>query len=950
MNFLEENLKNWAVFCPDAEALIQTAEPAQPSALSEEEKALFAKKVNFTTFGLIVIYGIGQGEIYEAFKHELKLPNRQIVFIEDDLGVIHNYLKTERAKEMLACPNAWLFYADPLCKSLLRISELFSDKTMLILASPFYENTRKETFQKIESILLFHWNMLHALLAEYQSWGVNYFLNYFQNIFCLPTSYLGNALFGQFQGMPAIICGAGPSLEKNIGVLKTLGKKALIFAGGTAMNALNKLNVTPHFGLGIDPNASLQARTIAYTAFETPFFYRNRIYHDALKLIHSDRLWIGGGGGYDISRFIEEKLDVPPTDLDEGCNVINFSLSIAKAMGCNPIICVGVDLAYSQERSYAAEVVNHPIFGGKQALKTKTREEELIVRSDIYGKPVATLWKWVTESLWYSHFQSNNPRITLINATEGGLGFAGVLNMPLEEVKTRLLTREFDFDQLSFGQIQNSAMDTSPKAILNALEELHASMKRSIPLLEAIRQSIPSFKSASGDILNAAKERIEESLKHEIAYQFLLEGMSHAFDKLNYYDEFCLAIDKIRLSKDELLKKTEAFLDRKMTFILQAGLINGDIIRQIIDFQSQAFPETQEGLAEPLRQSHQEEAGYAFEDELLKIYDSELGLDYEEAFWPRDTEDFIQLNYEDGKLKYAAYRKDGKLHGPSTFFSKEGKVLCLSWYLNGKITGKSWQYHLDGSLRSLQRFIQGNPHGVQEYFYPDGKKRSIIPYDYGLLEGTVELYFPSGRLERELQFKEGLRHGSDRIYNENGLMIVEAFYESDQPAKMARAWHGNGILAQESSYSSEGILLSKKKWTANGESVKPEALDETDYFKQVAEKTDTLTGSIAGLSEQLNLLWPFLSGMEKTDYKESRDLEVANDLVKLSEEIKKLHEINLKLTFESGLDPKNHSEGIWKTPSFEREMKEKVDEMTAHMGKEISQLQDLLMRMLEKKD
>ena len=137
------------------------------------------------------------------------------------------------------------------------------------------------------------------------------------------------------------------------------------------MNALNAKGVLPHFGVGIDPNFEQSTRIIMNKAFDTPFFYRSRIYFDVPKIVTGDLLYISGNAGYDVANYFDKEVGITATDLEEGCNVINFSLSIAEKMGCNPIILVGVDLAYSDNQSYAEGVTNHPIHAGKKLFRTK---------------------------------------------------------------------------------------------------------------------------------------------------------------------------------------------------------------------------------------------------------------------------------------------------------------------------------------------------------------------------------------------------------------------------------------------------------------------------------------------------------------------------------------------------------------------------------------------------
>ena len=87
-------------------------------------------------------------------------------------------------------------------------------------------------------------------MVEYLIQGRPYYSNFYKNLFELPKAKPASSLFSKFDKVPAIICGAGPSLEKNLPLLGTLKDRAIIFAGGTAMNALNAQGMLSTFWCG----------------------------------------------------------------------------------------------------------------------------------------------------------------------------------------------------------------------------------------------------------------------------------------------------------------------------------------------------------------------------------------------------------------------------------------------------------------------------------------------------------------------------------------------------------------------------------------------------------------------------------------------------------------------------------------------------------------------------
>ncbi len=70
-------------------------------------------------------------------------------------------------------------------------------------------------------------------------------------------------------------------------------------------------------------------------------------------------------------------------------------------------------------RAYAPGIVPNSSVKAQAILSNKGIDKAAIVKQDIYGKPIYTLWKWVAESEWLSNFAAEHPETTFVNATEG---------------------------------------------------------------------------------------------------------------------------------------------------------------------------------------------------------------------------------------------------------------------------------------------------------------------------------------------------------------------------------------------------------------------------------------------------------------------------------------------------------------------------------------------------
>lgn len=518
---------------------------AASGALSESMQ--WFSQLQLNDVDVLYIYGVGLGYAYDAAKEWLAQSNQHhLVFLEDDLAVIHCFFETERASKLLKDPQVQLLYFNQLEEEQSPLTELywqFMTNQIKVTALPYYAKEKEELFQQLEYKLHYDANLRHAVVDEYLTYGVSFFRNYYPNMLQLAGASLGDGLANAFQGVPAIICGAGPSLNKLVPLLSQLKDRALIFAGGSAINALNAAGLQPHLGAGIDPNPEQFKRLGTQFSFEAPYLYRNRMYVEAFRHIHGPKLYVTGSGGYDIAKWFEDKFDIQGEEVDEGFNVVNFCLDVARLWGCNPIIFVGLDLAYTDLQAYAMGVVDRPSVNVEAILNSSDPDEKPFLRPDVYGKPTYTLWKWVTEAQWIGDFTNDHPELTLINATEGGIGCPNVLNESLSTVAKMYLQSSYDLDGRLHGEIQTHLLtQVTSEGIVQSMNELCASLERCSEHLttlinesEKLSQRVVETKDVPAVLQSGTAALAEIELADEPGYRYLLEVFNIVYSKkLNY--------------------------------------------------------------------------------------------------------------------------------------------------------------------------------------------------------------------------------------------------------------------------------------------------------------------------------------------------------------------------------------------------------------------------------
>nr|NGX51616.1 hypothetical protein [Chlamydiota bacterium] len=257
------------------------------------------------------------------------------------------YLSAEGDKEQI---NEALSWVDADEKRSLVLLESAPSKRAIrprvtVVAPPFEESLKSfvwshlfrpwhfigdgETEKEVADLIL----AIELTVGLYRDFGIPQLMNTFANLSAAESVQCGEALFGKFVGTPAIICGAGPSLEKSLDQLRELENRALIFGGGSALVPLSRSGVPIHFAVAIDPE-SPRERFFQQSHFHPPLFYQNQVSHSLFLQSHGPKLCLGESGSFPLERY----LDLPLSQCDVGWTVSTFATQIAYQLGCDPII------------------------------------------------------------------------------------------------------------------------------------------------------------------------------------------------------------------------------------------------------------------------------------------------------------------------------------------------------------------------------------------------------------------------------------------------------------------------------------------------------------------------------------------------------------------------------------------------------------------------------------
>lgn len=236
-------------------------------------------------------------------------------------------------------------------------------------------------------------------------------------------------LDGLAAGQPAVIVGAGPSLDAQLPALAALQDRAVIIGADTVLRPLLAAGVRPHLLVGIDP-AELNARHLAGV--------------DGLEDVHlaaEGSLHPQAFTGFVDRTFVFAVSDHHPwpwlraAGLDRGTlrawgSVVTTAFDLAVRLGCAPIVFAGLDLSYPVRRPYCANTIYDDTW--RDAITTYGCTWEQLVDDyfgrladlrvpDLHGQPVLTAPHLVSFRDWLRQQTSADTSRRFVNTTGAGI-------------------------------------------------------------------------------------------------------------------------------------------------------------------------------------------------------------------------------------------------------------------------------------------------------------------------------------------------------------------------------------------------------------------------------------------------------------------------------------------------------------------------------------------------
>lgn len=230
---------------------------------------------------------------------------------------------------------------------------------------------------------------------------------------------------------PVIIVNSGPSLNKNIAVLKEIYDKgtAIIIASGSANVPCANNGIIPHFLTSVDPQQNTHQEFGDTINKKSTLVLDIMTDYNMVKIHEGKYCFFCTGYDKTILNDVQDVVNLLDK-IEVNCTVTTASFSLAKYIGCDPIIFVGQDMIYYDKATHA-----DGLSYAKNSYGVSFRDVSgNLVTSSIGLKDV---FDWLAITV-------PNTKQTVINATEGGAGIIGAEHMTLREVSELYLRNKIN--------------------------------------------------------------------------------------------------------------------------------------------------------------------------------------------------------------------------------------------------------------------------------------------------------------------------------------------------------------------------------------------------------------------------------------------------------------------------------------------------------------------------
>lgn len=392
-----------------------------------------AEKVALTAEGSgpIFLFGFGLGYLAEEISH--RFPKRPLIVFESQVSVFTLAQENRDWGPFLGSANVHFFVGlDPD-----RIIAFLDETLSEVPHTPVQRLYNRLLYEKdypwyrsVEEGIHLWFTKSSINKATLERFGKRWVRNLAANLPAIRDFPGISNLQGLFQGFPALVVAAGPTLDDLLPLLPDLWRRCVVIVVDTALRAVLKLGVKPDFVVVVDPQFWNFKHLDRFPAPESFLITESAVYPPVFR--HPFRLPFLGSSFFPLGRFIENRLEIKG-ELGAGGSVATTAWDFARLIGANPILMGALDLSFPGLKTHfrgalfeerAHEQANRFLPAETQSVRS-LRDAVPFLAADMDGKLVLTDKRLTVYAAWFQNRFAQFPGVSTLRLSPHALAIPG---------------------------------------------------------------------------------------------------------------------------------------------------------------------------------------------------------------------------------------------------------------------------------------------------------------------------------------------------------------------------------------------------------------------------------------------------------------------------------------------------------------------------------------------
>lgn len=477
-------------------------------------------QANYSMHHTIILFGYGLGYLVDELLN--KVVHENIVVI-DPLIEEGQLEISERHKNEKKVVYWQASHTNTLGYTIANLSDGLELK-LTVICSPNYDSLFQKEYYDLLRYLRDFQNKIQINNNTVTFFAEQWQRNMAYNVPSIVRDESLSVLHNKFE-LPVVIASGGPSLTKQLPLLKKLEEHVIIIAAGSTINSLLASNIEPDFVVSIDGGEPNYNHFKDLKCENTRLIY-STFNHHGIRQSFSKKAYVFAAMQQGvIKKYLHDKFDIDVPMITGGGTVAHFTYSIAHLFNSGPIAILGQDLAYTNNQTHAQN--------NKHTQKVERLDElniDLIKVEGYYGEDVVTSKSFNSMKMTFEEIMKFHiPEVPVYNCTEGGIKIKGLPQMAFQEFVDEYVNLN-KIKDMSILEEESSIKKTTQEIIeilkeeQDTIDELEKVIEEALLTLEK-NNSKTQFKQKTLKKLDRLDKKVER-LSKKVQIHFLVNPIT----------------------------------------------------------------------------------------------------------------------------------------------------------------------------------------------------------------------------------------------------------------------------------------------------------------------------------------------------------------------------------------------------------------------------------------